>query len=127
MSLSLNVIIVASQEREIVDICTLACERFVGFERSGRYKKAEILKCFLNSREPGRERKPERAASRILGRISEKVSRAGPGQDFKSENLLVKFGGHWHIVVGENFSTSIEYDQGMIIHIHFGGQFQTNI
>ena len=70
-------IFVASQEREIVDICTLACERFVGFEKCGRYKKGEIFKCFLNV--TVRERKPELAASRILSRLSEKVSWAGSG------------------------------------------------
>ena len=39
-----------------------------------------------------------------------------------SVRVVVQYGGSWHTVVGENFSASITYDTGMVLHIHFGGK-----
>lgn len=70
-----------SQKKEILDICSIACEKFTGGEKTAKLvefsliftkTRYELMK-ISHSSLPFRERQPELAAFTILNSLKEKV------------------------------------------------------
>ena len=100
-----------------MDICTMACERFAGFEKSPRYA---ARRCTLIIMKP-----PVRGNLMLLPSRSSKWSLRRYMVESLRINQLIpmnfEYGGCWQVVVGESFSLDVTHYQGMLLHFHFGG------
>ena len=117
-----NIHSVLSQKKEILDICSIACEKFTGGEKTAKWVEVDIYK-IRNHDDTFLFWFIQRETTSVGCLHHPKfIEREGWFAIFLWFCISSQYGGSWHVIVGENFSTSITYEKEFILYMNFGGR-----